>query len=131
MWLKPILDGICLTDEDKHAHRAINAHYLPNLQIMMLWYLHLYRAWQSQQTEHCVTCCMSAVLMCNSMSAVVPCNTGLACLPLQAGGTAGSGVGYCTRLGLGQSGQDGAAAIRVSVRKTVAGTSCRLPIVYK
>ena len=63
-------------------------------------------------------------------SAVVPCNTGLACLPLQAGGSAGSGVGYCTKLGLGQH-TDGAAAIRVTTRKTADGQSCRLPIVYK
>ena len=63
--------------------------------------------------------------------AVVPCNTGLACLPLQAGGSAGSGVGYCTKLGLGQHTSDGAASIRVTTRKTTGGQSCRLPIVYK
>ena len=60
----------------------------------------------------------------------MPCNSGLACLPLQAGGSAGSGVGYCTKLGLGQH-TDGAAAIRVTTRKTTDGQNCRLPIVYK
>ena len=65
------------------------------------------------------------------IAAVVPCNTGLACLPLQAGGSAGSGVGYCTKLGLGQHTADGAASIRVTTRKTTGGQSCRLPIVYK
>ena len=92
MWLKPILDGICLTDEDKHVHRAINAHYLPNLHIMMLWYLHLCRAWQSQQTEYCVTCCMNAVLMCN----IVVCS---GALQHRAGLPAAASRGYC---GLGR-----------------------------
>lgn len=62
---------------------------------------------------------------------MVPCNTGLACLPLQAGGNAGSGVGYCTKLGLGQHASGSAGALRVTARKTADGKSCRLPVVYK
>ncbi len=56
---------------------------------------------------------------------------GLACLPLQAGGNAGSGVGYCTKLGLGGTASNGAAALPVTLRKTTSGKKCRLPVVYK
>ena len=73
----------------------------------------------------CLKCCLTECCA----RAVVPCNMGLACLPLQAGGSAGSGVGYCTKLGLGVS--NGAAALPVTLRKTTSGKNCRLPIVYK
>ena len=62
---------------------------------------------------------------------MLPCAAGFACLPLQAGGTAGSGVGYCTVLGQPSEDAAGAAAVRVSNRTAEDGRQCRLPVVYK
>ena len=79
----------------------------------------------------CRAGCLKRCLRVCCARAVVPCSMGLACLPLQAGGSAGSGVGYCTKLGLGGNAPNGAAALPVTRRKTTSGKDCRLPIVYK